>query len=137
MDADCLETSDEFEHHARLKRLESEVVGVRDRYSNMQPTSEPAIDKYLFGKRLDVCLQYFFDDGGTELLCIQGGVILVSYGTNIPNKQGLQACYKASEVFMILWDKNNERNEAVIELPQRLLRSKWYPMATHSRINKK
>ena len=32
---------------------------------------------------------------------------------------------------MIRWEKNKEINETVSELPQRLLRSKWNPMATH------
>ena len=34
---------------------------------------------------------------------------------------------------MIHWDKNKERNDSVSELPQRLLRSKCNPVATHSR----
>ena len=38
------------------------------------------------------------------------GVILVSDGTNIPNKQGLKACYNVSEDAMISWDQNKERN---------------------------
>ena len=58
MDTDRLETSDEFDQQARRTRLEREEVGVNDRYSNMQPTSAPAIDKYLIGKRIHVCLHY-------------------------------------------------------------------------------
>ena len=95
MDADNIETSDDFDHHARRKRLEREAVGVGDRYSNMQPTSAPAIDKGLIGKRLEVCLQYFIDDDGTEIIQRQGEVTLVLYGTNIRNDQGQQARYKA------------------------------------------
>ena len=90
----------------------------------MRLTSAPDIDKILIGERLDVCLQYFLDDGGTELSWIQGEVILVPYGTNIPNKQGRQACYKAGKNVMIHWGGNKEINEAVSELPQRLIRSK-------------
>ena len=89
-------------------RQEKEAVGVGDRYSNMQPTSEPAIDKDLIGKRLDVCFQYFINDGRTKLQWIQGEVKLLSDGENIPNKQGQKACYKAGEAGMILWDKNKE-----------------------------
>ena len=112
--------------------MEREAVGVRNRYSNMHPNSVPYIDKYLIGKRLDIFLQYFLNDGVTELLWIQGVVMLVSGRTNIPKNQGGQACYKAGESVMICWDKNKERNEAVSELPQHLLRSKWNHMATHS-----
>ena len=90
----------------------------------MQPTSAPAIDKGLFGKRLEVCLQYFIKGGRTEPCWIQGEVILVSDVANIPKKYGQQACYKASEAVVIHWDKNKEINELVSELPQRLLRSK-------------
>ena len=54
MDADRLETSDEFEQQARCKILEREAVDVSDRYSNMQPTSAPAIDKVLIRKQMDV-----------------------------------------------------------------------------------
>ena len=109
-----------------------DAVDVGDRYSNMQTTSVPAIYKGLIGIRLDVYLQYFIDDSGTELCWSQGEVILVSYGTNIPKNQGRQACYKAGEAVMIPWDKNEEINEAVSELPQHLLRQKWNPMVTHS-----
>ena len=67
IDADRIKNSDEFDHQERRTRLDREVVGAGDRYSNMQPTSAPAIDKYLIRKWLDICLQYFLDDGGTEL----------------------------------------------------------------------
>ena len=67
MDADYLETSDEFEHQERRTILEREEVGANNRYSNMQPTPTPAIGKYFIGKWLDVCLHYFIDDNGTEL----------------------------------------------------------------------
>ena len=69
-----------------------EAVGVGNIYSNMRPTSAPAIDKGLIVKRLDICFQYFINDGGTELLWIQGGVILASDGKNIPKKYGQQVC---------------------------------------------
>ena len=105
MDVAFIETTDEFEQQASRTRLEREVVGVCGRYSNMQPTSAPAIDKGLIGKRLDVYLQYFLGDGRTELLWSQGEVILVSYGTKIPKKQGQQACYKSGEAVMIRWDR--------------------------------
>ena len=78
MDSDCLETSDEFEHQERRTILEREEVGADYRYSNMQPTSAPAIGKYLIGKRLDFFLHYFLDDNGTEIFWSQGEAILVS-----------------------------------------------------------
>ena len=131
MDEDRPETSYEFEQQARHTILEKEEVGIVDIYSNIQPTSAPSIDKGFIEKRLDICLQYFLDDGGTELRRSQGGVMLVSDGTNIPKKQGRKACYKAGKDVMIRWGKNKERNKAVSELPQSLLRSKWNPMATH------
>ena len=109
-----------------------EAIGVREIYSNMQPTSESAIGKVLIRKRLDVCLQYFLDDGRTEIYWSQEEVILVSYEANIPKKQVQQACYKAGEAVIILWEKNKEINAAVIEFPQSLLKSKCNPMATHS-----
>ena len=86
--------------------MDREAFGFGDRYANMNPTSEPAIDKDLIGKWLDVCLQCFLDDGVTEILWIQGKIILVSYGTNIPMHQGQQACYKAGKAVMIPWEKN-------------------------------
>ena len=82
MDRDRLETSDEFEQQARCKILEREAVDVSDRYSNMQPTSATAKENVLIGKRMDVCLQYFLNDGGTDILWIQGGVISASDGEN-------------------------------------------------------
>ena len=53
VDAAFLETIDEFDQQERRTRLEREAVGVGNIYSNMKPTSEPAIDKYLIGKRLN------------------------------------------------------------------------------------
>ena len=87
MYAVSLETSDESEQQARRTKLEREAVGVGNIYYNMQPTSVTAIDKGLIVKRMEVCLQYFLNDGGTELLWIQGEVILVSYGENITNNK--------------------------------------------------
>ena len=92
MDTSHVENSDEFEQQARLTILEREAVGVGDRYSNMQPTSATAKENVLIGKRMDVCLQYFLNDGGTEIFWSQGEVILVSDGEKIPKKQGRQAC---------------------------------------------
>ena len=83
MDAAFLETSDEFEHQSRRTRLEREEVGVRYRYSNIQPTSATAIYKFFIVKRLEISLQYFLDDGGTEILWIQGEVKLVPDGKKI------------------------------------------------------
>ena len=88
MDEDRLETSYEFDQQERHTTLERKAVGVGDRYYNMNPTSAPAIDKGLIGNRLDVCLQYFLDDGITEIFWSQGEVIFLSDGTNIPNKKG-------------------------------------------------
>ena len=97
----------------------------------MQPTSFPAIYKGLIGKRLDIYLQYFINNGTTDIFWSQGEVILVLDGTNIPNNQGWKACYKAEEAVMIRLEKNKEINEAVSELPQRLIRLKWNHMVTH------
>ena len=91
-----------------------------------------AIDKSLIGKQLDVCLKYFLDDGRTELRWIQGYVILVSDGEDIPKNQGVQACYKSRKAFMIRWGGNKETNESVSGLTHRLIRSEWNSMATHS-----
>ena len=41
-------------------------------------------------------------------------------------------CYKEGEAVVIHLGKNKERNEAVSDFPQHMLRSKWNPMATHS-----
>ena len=65
------------------------------------PTSAPYIYKYFIGKRLDISLQYFLGDGRTEILWSKGEVILISDGTNIPNNQGKQACYRAGKAVMI------------------------------------
>ena len=59
------------------------------------------------------------------------GNISIIWG-NIPKKQVLKECYKDEETLIIRWDKNKEINEAVNELSQHLIRSKWNPMATHS-----
>ena len=80
---------------------------------------------------MDVCLQYFLNVGGTEILWIQWWVILVLDGTNILNNHVVQACYKCAEDVIIRWDKNKEINESVSELPQCLLRSKCDPMENH------
>ena len=96
-----LETSDKFYQQTRRTRLEQKAVGVGNIYSNMQHTSAPDIDKYFIGKRMDLCLQYFLEYGGTDLLCTQGKVILIPDGTNITKKQCVKACYKAGEVVMI------------------------------------
>ena len=121
MNAACIENSDEFEHQAMHTGLEREAFGAVDRYSNMQPTSSPTIEKYLIDKWIDVLLQYFIDNGRTEILWIKGEVILLSDETNIPNNQGVKACYKYSEAVMTHL-KKKERNEVVSELPQHLLR---------------
>ena len=77
MDAARLETSDEFEQQSRCTRLERDKFGVGYRYYKMWPTSEPDIDNGLIGKRLDVCLQYFLDDGKTDILWSQWWVLLL------------------------------------------------------------
>ena len=105
MYASCLETSDEFGYQARRKILERGSVGVHNRYSNMQSTSAPAIDKGLILKRLEICLQYFINYYGTEIWYIQGEGILVSDGENITKKQCRQAWYKSGESVMIFWGK--------------------------------
>ena len=63
----------------------------------MNSTSAPDIDNGLICKRLDVCLQYFFNDGGTDICWSQWEVILVSDGTNIPTNQSRQSCYKVGK----------------------------------------
>ena len=86
VDAACLETSDKFEQQSRRTRLHREAGGSRERYYNMQPTSVPAIYKYMIGKWLEIFLQYFLNGGGTEYFWRQVEVILVSDRINIPKK---------------------------------------------------
>ena len=59
--------SAQFEENTNDVRLEREFSGMGDRYSELQPTSRPNIDKKLIGKRLDICEKYNFNDGGSEL----------------------------------------------------------------------
>ena len=72
IDTSCVETSDELDQQARRTILERDSVGISDRYSNIRHTSVLAIYKGLIGKRMYVSLQYFLDDGGTDLFCSQG-----------------------------------------------------------------
>ena len=109
MDAARLETSDKFEQQARCTILKRKAVGISDRYSNIRPNSAPTIDKGLIDKRLDICLQYFIDAGRNDLRWTRGEVIFASDKTNIPRKQGRQACYKSGEAVVICWEKNTER----------------------------
>ena len=73
----------DFESNARALRCEREAEGTGGRYSKMQPTIMPPIDKNLIGKRLDICEKYSLDKGGSELRWSQGKVVLVSNGSNI------------------------------------------------------
>ena len=59
--------SAQFEENANSVRLERELAEMGDRYSELQPTSRPNIDKKLIGKRLDICEKYNLNDGGSEL----------------------------------------------------------------------
>ena len=63
--------------------MEREAVGIGSRYSNMQPTSEPSIEKGLIIKQMDVCLRFFLNDGGTAILWDKGEVILVADGGKV------------------------------------------------------
>ena len=125
------EMTDEFEAKARSTRAEREAVGVGDRYAEMQPMSRPAVDERLIGKRLDVCVLYNLDEGGSELRWCQGVVTAVSNGSNIVRTGSKTACYKAGEAVMIRWDENKARNEPSSESGQRLLPSKWNPRGVH------
>ena len=116
-----------FEQNARNLRNTCEEEGIGDRYAEMQPSSMPKIDKYLIGKRLDICESYDLEEGGSELRWNQGKVVLVSNGANIVKIGSITACYKSGEAVMICWDSNNDRNEPTSTSPQRLLPSKWNP----------
>ena len=105
MDVYHLETSDKLKQHARRTRLEREAVGVDNIYSGIQPTSAPSKYKGLIGKCLDVCLQYFLGDGGTELLCIQGEVILVPYGTIF---QRIKVYKHATRLLRLSWSAGTQ-----------------------------
>ena len=82
----------QFEDNANSVRLERELAGMGDRYSELQPTSRPTIDKKLIGKRLDICKKYNLNDGGSELRWSQGEVIKVSDGKNILKPGARNAC---------------------------------------------
>ena len=116
-----------FEQNARSLRNTREAVGIGDRYAEMQPSSRPKIDRYLIGKRLDICESYDLDEGGSELRWSQGKVVLISNGSNIVKIGSRIACYKPREAVLICWDGNEERKEPSTTSPQRLLPSKWNP----------
>ena len=84
----------QFEKKTNYIRLERELAGMGDRYSELQPTSRPTIDKKLIGKRLDICEKYNLNDGGSELRWSQGEVIKVSDRENILKPGARNACYK-------------------------------------------
>ena len=121
-----------FEDKATEMRDEREAAGIGDRFAAIQPMSRPTINKQLIGKRLDVCLIYELDVGGTELRWCQGEVILISDGSNILKPGARTAKFKAGEAVRIRWDANIDRNEPVHTTAQRLLPTKWNPKGKHS-----
>ena len=124
--------TEEFETNGQKLRMERESAGIGDRYSNMQPSSIPIIDKSLIGKRLDVCHTWDLEEGGTELRLSQGEVIEISNGSNILKPGARSSCYKKGEAVMIKWDENKDKKQLSYESPQRLLKSKWNPKNKHS-----
>ena len=124
--------SEKFETAGQNLRVERELAGIGDRYSQMQPLSMPVVDKKLIGKRLDVCFKWNLEEGGTELRWSQGEVVDVSDGSNILKPGARSACYKKGEAALIGWDKNKDTNEPSHISAQRLLPSKWNPKNKHS-----
>ena len=61
----------------------------------MQPSSQPCVAISLLGKRLDVCVAYDMDEGGTEIRWSQGEVILVSNVSHIVKPVTRSSCFKA------------------------------------------
>ena len=96
-----IDKTDEFEIYGQNLWRERELVGIGDRYTNMQPLSMPLIDNKLIGKRLDVCHTWDLEEGGTELRWSQGEVIEISNGSNILKPGAHAACYKKGEAVMI------------------------------------
>ena len=84
----------EFEIYGQNIRRERELVGIGDRYTEMQLLSMPFIDKKLIGKRLDVCYEWNLEEGGTELRWSQGEVVGISNGSNILKPGARTACFK-------------------------------------------
>ena len=124
--------SAQFEENANSVRLERELAEMGDRYSELQPTSSPTINKKLIGKCLDICEKNNLNDGGSELRWSQGEVIQVSDGTNILKPGARNACYKKNEAVVICWDSNEDRFEPSTISSQRLLPSKWNPKGKHT-----
>ena len=124
--------SQNFEIAGQNLRVERELAGIGDRYSQMQPLSMPVVDKKLIGKRLDVCFEWNLEEGRTELRWSQGEVVDVSDGSNILKHGARSACYKKGEAVMIRWDEDKDRNEPSHVTSQRLLPSNWNPKKEHS-----
>ena len=82
----------QFEDNANSVRVERELAGMGDRYSELQPTSRPTIDKKLIGKRLDICEKYNLNDGGSGLRWSQEEVIEISDGKNILKPGARNTC---------------------------------------------
>ena len=87
-------------------RNEREAAGVCDRFSEMHPYSQPFVDISLLGKLLDLCVAYDMDEGVTSLRWSQGGVIIVSNGSNIVKPGTIIALFQAGDGVIISWYAN-------------------------------
>ena len=119
---EIIEKNKDFGHDANVLRDKRESIGIGDRFTEIQPMSQPKIDKSLIGRRLDVCEQYDLEEGGTELRWSQGVVIAISDGNNMLKPGARTAKFKLGESVMIKWDANPDRNELSSTSAQRLLK---------------
>ena len=119
-----------FEDRARALRSEREAAGVGDRYTGMQPASQPSVDRNLVGQQIENCFSYDLNDGGTSLLWRQGVVLEVSDGTNM--MRGPRSKFKKGEAVRVQWDANEEVGEDVNESVESLLPSRWNPRNKHT-----
>ena len=45
--------------------IKRESIEIGDRFTEMQPMSQPKFDKNFIGRRLDICEKYDLKEGGT------------------------------------------------------------------------
>ena len=123
--------TEQFHQDAVCLRDERQDAGADDCRGHLQPTLMPDIDS-LLGKPLDVCCLCDLEEGGSVLRWCQGEVTKVSNGKNTKTPGCPRACCKKGEAVNIMWDAIEERGEDSVELPQRLLPSKWNPKRDHA-----
>ena len=113
-------------------RNKREAYGVGNKFAEINPSSQTCVDIKLLSKRLDVCVSYDLDEGGTDIRWSQGEVILFSNGSNILKTGARSECFKAGEAIIMRWDENVSREEEGNDPAQRLLPSKWNPKGNHT-----